>query len=198
MVAVLSIVLVLVVVLLVVVVVGFNRLRVADVAAQEALGGIDVALTRRADLVPNLVETVKAYAAHEKGLLEELTAARTRAVAATGAGSGSGADDGGDRDVAARADADAALSAALVRVAAVSESSPELRAVESFSRLQAELATTEDHLAAARQDYNAAAGALNQLTQTVPWMLATGVAGVRRREFYDAPAGHHEPPQVRF
>src|SRR6058998_1578921 len=102
-------IIVLVLVLLVgFVVVGFNKLRKSDIGAQEALGGIDVQLTRRADLIPNLVETVKGYAAHERAVFDEVTAARAGLAAAAK----------GD-DVPAKAAADAALQQALVRVNAV-------------------------------------------------------------------------------
>lgn len=169
------------------VVVGFNKLRSADVRAQEALGGIDVQLTRRADLVPNLVETVKGYAAHEKGVLEEVTRARTRVQTATGG-----------EDVAARAAAEADLTGALVRLDAVAEAYPDLRASENFGRLQAQLAATEDQVAFARQYYNDAVATLNTLVATIPWMFLTGVAGVGRRDFYDAPDTHEAPPAVSF
>src|SRR5690348_12690139 len=96
------------------VVVGFNKLRRTDIGAQEALGGIDVQLTRRADLIPNLVETVKGYAAHEKGVFEDVTAARAGVAAAAK----------GD-DVPAKAAADAELSQALVKVNAVAEAYPD-------------------------------------------------------------------------
>ena len=107
------------------VVVGFNKLRRTDIGAQEALGGIDVQLTRRADLIPNLVETVKGYAAHEKDVFEQVTAARAGVAAATR----------GD-DVPAKAAADAALQQALVRVNAVAENYPDLKANQNFLELQ--------------------------------------------------------------
>src|SRR3954447_13825831 len=99
------VILVVIVALVGFVVVGFNKLRTADVGAQEALGGIDVQLTRRADLIPNLVETVKGYAAHEKTVLENVTAARARVQQAASSS-----------DVPAKAEADAALQGALVNL----------------------------------------------------------------------------------
>lgn len=169
------------------VVVGFNKLRTADIKAQEALGGIDVQLTRRADLVPNLVETVKGYAAHEEGVLGEVTRARAGLAAAAGSD-----------DVAGRAAADAALEQALVRLDAVAEAYPDLKADRNFADLQAELARTEDQVAFSRQYYNDATATLNTLVSTIPWMFLTGVASVGRRDFYDAPATHEAPPQVSF
>lgn len=166
---------------------GFNRLRTADIGAQEALGGVDVQLTRRADLIPNLVETVKGYAEHEKGLLESVTAARTGLQQAA-AGS----------DVAARAAAEAAMQAAMVRVNAVAEAYPDLKANTNFLELQRQLSDTEGQLSFARQFYNDAVATLNKLTQTIPWMFFVGIAGVKPRPFYEAPAGQQEPPKVQF
>src|ERR671916_449646 len=165
------------------VIVGFNKLRTTDVEAQEALGGIDVQLTRRAELIPNLVETVKGYAAHEKGVFEEVTRARAGVVAAAA----------GD-DVPAKAAADAALQQALVRVNAVAEAYPDLKADANFRDLQGQLARTEDQIAFARQYYNDATAQLNQAVRTIPWMFFSGVAGVKEREFYDAPAEHTAAP----
>ncbi len=182
------IVLVIIVVLLLVFgVVGFNRLRTADVGAQEALGGIDVQLTRRADLIPNLVETVKGYAAHEKGVFEEVTRARAGVQAAAA----------GD-DVPAKAAADAQLQGALINLNAVAENYPDLKANQNFLDLQRQLADTENQISFARQYYNDAVATLNKLVRTIPWMFFTGVAGVHQRAFYDAPAGQEQAPTVQF
>ena len=178
---------VLVVGLIAFVVAGFNKLRTTDIGAQEALGGIDVQLTRRADLIPNLVETVKGYAAHEKGVFEEVTRARA-AVAAAAKGD----------DVPAKAAADAELSEALVRVNAVAEAYPDLKANQNFLELQSQLAETENQISFARQYYNDAVATLNKLTQTIPWMFLTGIANVHERDFYEAPDGHEAAPQVSF
>jgi len=178
---------VLVVLTLVLGVVGFNKLRTADVGAQEALGGIDVQLTRRADLIPNLVETVKGYAAHEKSVLENVTAARARVQQAAS----------GD-DVKARAEADAALQGALVNLNAVAENYPDLKANQNFLSLQQQLAETENQISFARQYYNDAVATLNKLVRTLPWLLFSGMAGVRARDFYDAPAGQEQAPTVQF
>jgi len=183
-----AIVLVVIVVLLVgVAVVGFNKLRRSDIEAQEALGGIDVQLTRRADLIPNLVSTVKGYATHEKAVFEEVTAARANATAAASGGS-----------VEAKAAAQAQLDSALVKVMAVAEAYPELKASTNFLQLQDQLADTENQLSFARQFYNDAVARLNKLVQTLPWMLLAGVASVATREFYRAPEGQAAPPTVSF
>jgi len=182
------IVLIVVVVLLVIFgVVGFNRLRTTDIGAQEALGGIDVQLTRRADLIPNLVETVKGYAAHEKGVFEEVTKARAGVQAAAA----------GD-DVPAKAAADAQLQGALINLNAVAENYPDLKANQNFLDLQTQLAETENQISFARQYYNDAVATLNKLVRTIPWMFFSGMAGVHQREFYDAPAGQEQAPTVQF
>ena len=166
---------------------GFNRLRAADIRAEEAIGGIDVQLTRRADLLPNLAETVRGYAAHESGVFEAITEARAGVQAAAG----------GD-DVEARAAADAALEQALMRVNAVAEAYPDLKASTNFLDLQRQLAETEGQLAFARQYYNDAVARLNELVRTIPWMFFAGVAGVGVRDFYQAPEGRAEPPTLEF
>lgn len=166
---------------------AFNKLRRVDIAAQEALGGIDVQLTRRADLIPNLVNTVKGYAQHEKGVFEAVTEAR--------AGVAKAAKDGSPADKAA---ADAKLSKAIIDVLAVAEAYPELQASANFQSLQTELAETENKLSFARQFYNDAVGTLNSLVKTIPWLFFTGIAGVSAREFYDAPEGQAAPPTVAF
>src|SRR5688572_28853840 len=124
------------------VIIGFNKLRTTDVGAEEALGGIDVQLTRRAELIPNLVETVKGYAAHESGVFEEITKARAGVAAAAASD-----------DVPAKAAADAELSQALVRLNAVAEAYPDLKANQNFLELQRQLAETENQLSFARQYY---------------------------------------------
>ena len=184
---VLIIIVVLVVLLGVMFVVGFNKLRKQDVAVSEALGGIDVQLTRRADLIPNLVNTVKGYAAHEKGVFEEVTAARAGVVKAAKGGT-----------VGEKAAADAALDKAVFNVMAVAEAYPDLKASANFTQLQAQLAETENQLAFARQYYNDAVSQLNTSVSTIPWMFFAGPAGVSKKEFYEAPEGQTAPPTVQF
>ncbi|KQX75682.1 LemA family protein [Aeromicrobium sp. Root472D3] len=166
---------------------AFNKLRRLDIAAQEALGGIDVQLTRRADLVPNLVNTVKGYAQHEKGVFEEVTRARAGVQAAAADGS-----------VAEKAAADAQLDRAIVDVLAVAEAYPDLKASTNFLELQTQLAETEDKISFARQYYNDAVASLNNVVRTIPWLLFTGIAGVQARDFYEAPDGQDTAPAVTF
>lgn len=181
------VIIVLVIALVLFGVVGFNKLRRADISAQEALGGIDVQLTRRADLIPNLVNTVKGYASHEKTVFEEVTAARAGATAATQSSS-----------VAEKSAADARLDRAIFNVLAVAENYPELKASANFLQLQEQLAETENQLSFARQFYNDAVATLNKLVATVPWMFFAGLASVSKRQFYKAPEGQATPPTVSF
>jgi LemA protein len=145
----------------------------------ESWSGVDVQLKRRHDLVPNLVETVKGYAAHERGVLEEVTSARAAAVAATDAGG--------------QAQAEASLTSALGGIRAVAEQYPELRASENFQRLQAELAQIEDEIQAARRIYNGNVRAYNTLIQIFPNSLLAG--GQQARQFFelDSPAERAVP-----
>lgn len=166
---------------------GFNRLRSTDIGAQEALGGIDVQLTRRADLIPNLVNTVKGYASHEAGVFEAVTAARARvSQAAKG------------NDVPEKAAADQQLSQSLVNVMAVAEAYPDLKASTQFLDLQHQLSETESQISFARQYYNDAVAKLNTMVSTIPWLFFVGIAGVSKREFYEAPEGAEKVPQVNF
>jgi LemA protein len=166
---------------------AFNKLRTLDVKAQEALGGIDVQLTRRADLIPNLVETVKGYASHEKGVFEEVTAARAAVTKAAAGGT-----------VEQKAESSAALDKSLVNVMAVAENYPDLKASTNFLDLQRQLTDTENQLSFARQYYNDAVSSLNTAVVTFPSMLFAGMAGVAKRTFYAAPEGQTAPPQVTF
>lgn len=183
----LIVVIIIVVVLGLLFVAGFNKLRTLNVAADEALGGIDVQLTRRADLIPNLVNTVQGYAAHEKGVFEAVTEARAGVQKAAKGGT-----------VEEKAAAEAALDKAIVNVLAVAEAYPELKASANFMELQKTLTDTENQLSFARQFYNDAAARLNTAVSTLPWMLFSGVAGVGKRDFYEAPAGQETPPAVQF
>jgi LemA protein len=181
------IVLVVIVALVLFGVVAFNKLRTLDVSSGEALSGIDVQLTRRADLIPNLVNTVKGYAQHEKGVFEEVTKARAGVQAATQGGS-----------VEDKAAAQARLDKAIIDVLAVAEAYPDLKATVNFQQLQTALTDTENQLAFARQYYNDAAAKQNTVVRTIPWLFFTGLAGVHARDFYNAPEGQEAPPTVSF
>jgi LemA protein len=170
-------VLILVVVLLVLILVGFvvgyNKIRSADVRVSEALAGIDVELTRRASLIPSLVHTVQTFAAHEKGVLDHVTDARAALTTATGGPS-----------VADRSAAERELDSALQPLLALGQNYPQLNSSNNFLNLQDNLADTENKLAFARQYYNDAVATLNRSLTTIPWMFVAPLAGVSEREYY--------------
>jgi LemA protein len=165
----------------------FNRLVRLRQMVNEAWSGIDVQLKRRSDLVPNLVEAVKGYAAHERTVLEEVTALRgaARTVPAD--------------DVAGRAKAEGALSAGLGKLLALAESYPDLKASGNFLELQKELTALEDDLQMARRYYNGAVRNLNVAVQAFPNSVIAGACGFTTRDFFElADAGERNAPQVQF
>lgn len=180
-----GIVIVLIIVLVIIVLLQFNKLRKLNVNVEEGYAQIEVQLSRRADLIPNLVETVKGYAAHEKSVLEAVTAARAHVQDAKGV-----------EDTAA---ADAQLTRAINNVMVVAENYPDLKASTNFLQLQEELTTTENKVAFARQYYNESVRALNTAIVTFPSMLFVGMAGVTKHEFYEVPdASQRNAPDVGF
>ncbi len=154
-------------------VVLFNRLVRTRQMANEAWSGIDVQLKRRSDLVPNLVETVKGYAAHERTVLEEVTQLRA-AARALPAG-----------DVAARAQAEGALSLGLGKLFALAENYPDLKANANFLELQRQLSSLEDDLQMARRYYNGAVRNLNTLVQSFPNNIVAHSFGFSERAFFE-------------
>ena len=150
---------------------------------------IDVQLKRRHDLIPNLVETVKGYAGHERATLEAVIAARSRAVELTG---------GQEAGVAQRAQVESALSATLGRLFALAESYPDLKANHNFSALQSELAGTEDKIAYARQFYNTAVQGLQDVVTSFPSSIVAAVTGVKAAPYFQATGAEQAPVQVRF
>ena len=159
---------------------GYNRLVRLRNEAEQGFSGIDVQLKRRADLIPNLVETVKAYAAHESGVFEAVAQARAQAM--------------GARGVAQAATADVVMTAALTGLFGVAEAYPQLRASENFQRLQAELSDTEDKIAAARRYYNTTVRRFNSLIQSVPTNIIARLGGFREREFFRIDADADRAP----
>jgi LemA protein len=159
-------------VLLVVFAVGqYNRLIRLNITVDEAFAQIEVQLKRRADLIPNLVETVKGYAAHEQSTFDAVVAARAKSTSASSVA-----------DVAA---ADGALTNALRGLLAVAEAYPDLKASANFLSLQEELSTTENKVSFSRQFYNDTVRALNTAVATVPTNFFAGFAKVDAREFYE-------------
>ena len=184
----LFIILIAVIVVVAVLFIGaYNRLVALRQNTNEAFADIDVQLKQRQDLVPNLVETVKGYAAHERGTLDEVTQAR---AAAASAGS-----------VEQKSQAEGVLTGALGRLMAVAESYPDLKANQNFLQLQGELADLENKIAAARRFFNNAVSEYNASIQRFPAVLIAGMAGFASRDFFDAGpdrAAMQTAPQVKF
>ena len=167
-------------------VVLFNRLVKSRQMAAEGWSGIDVQLKRRADLVPNLVSTVKGYAAHERQTLEQATELRAAATNIP------------RDDVAARAEAEGKLSAAIGKLIALAEAYPDLKASDNFLDLQKQLAAIEDEIQMARRYYNGAARNLNVLVQSFPSNLIAGTFGFHPRDFFEIDAADRAVPEVAF
>jgi LemA protein len=155
------------------IVVMFNRLVRARQMAREGWSGIDVQLKRRSDLVPNLVDSVKSYAAHERDVLTKVTALRAAARALPADA------------VAQRAAAETALTAALGRLVAVAEAYPDLKASGNFLKLQQQLSDLESEIQMARRYYNGAARNLNILIESFPSNLTAGMFGFTRMVFFE-------------
>jgi LemA protein len=167
--------------LLVLVAVGYNRLVRLRNEADTGWANIDVQLQRRTDLIPNLVETVRGYAAHERGVFEEVTNARAALQRAPGPEAAGAAND--------------VLTAAVGRLLAVAEAYPDLKASENFLRLQDDLTDTEDKISAARRYYNSTVMHYATAIQSIPWVLVARPLGFREREFFSA-AGDTGVPDV--
>ena len=175
---------VIVVLLLIVVVVMYNRLVRLRNRAQNSWAQVDVQLRRRYDLIPNLVESVKGYAAHEQGTFEEVTKARTAAQQAQG--------------IEEQAKAENVLTAALGRLFAVAEAYPQLRATENFQQLQAQLADVEQNIVVARQVYNDTVLTYDNALQTVPTNIVAGLFNFRARDYFETEGATREAPSVQF
>lgn len=162
----------------------FNRFVRSQQRTREAWAGVDVQLKRRANLIPNLVETVKGYAAHERGLFEEVTQTRSLLQQAGGASE--------------TASANHRLTQALVRLLAVAENYPELRASENFMNLQTELFDVEEKIAYARQFYNRNVAEFNARIKSAPGIIIAKLCGFQPFEFFAAEPEALEAERVRF
>ena len=166
----------------------YNRLVALRQQCNQAFADIDVQLRQRRDLVPNLVETVKGYATHEKETFDQVIAARNAAASATG--------------VADKAQAESLLGASLGKLFALAEAYPDLKANTNFLKLQDELANIEDKLAAARRFYNSATADYNAAIEQFPAVLFAGGFGFQRRDFFDlgeeVRSALNEPVAVKF
>ena len=177
----------LLVVLVLVAVLGigaYNSLVQSRVRCETAWSDIDVQLKRRHDLIPNLVETVKGYAAHEKSTFEDIAKFRSMAMQAT--------------TPADKAVAENQLSGALKSLFAVAENYPQLQANQEFMQLQNSLSQTENSIQNARSDYNATVRDLNTRVQSFPGNLLAGAFGFQQRQFFEVAAADREPVAVKF
>ena len=166
---------------------AYNRFVTLTNRSEEAWSDIDVQMKRRYDLIPNLVETVKGYAAHESGTLQKVTEARTAAM--------------GAKTVDEHAAAENMLSGALKSVFALSESYPDLKANVNFIELQRELSDTENKIQAARRFYNGVVQDLQNALEQFPTNILAGMFGFKTRDFFsltDSEAAAREPVQVKF
>ncbi len=164
---------------------SYNRLISLRLRAKEALSDIEVQLKRRFDLIPNLVEAVKGYMKHERGVLENVT--RARAAVAHGSG-----------NPLERAESENMLSNTLKTLFAVAENYPDLKASANFLDLQRELSDTENKIQAARRFYNTTVMDLNNAVQTFPTNLMAKPFGFKEEAFFDAPEAEEAPVQVKF
>jgi LemA protein len=162
----------------------FNRFATLGNRIDNSLSQIDVQLKRRADLIPNLIETVKGYAKHEKGIIKEVTDARTAMISA---GNLEGKVKANDR-----------LQTALKSIFALAENYPNLKANENFLQLQTELATTEDKIAYSRQYYNDSILAYNNLCKTFPGTFFAGIYGKKEREYLQITEAEKKNVEVKF
>lgn len=178
------VILVIVVVLIVAIIALYNNLVKLRNMVDNAWAQIDVQLQRRLDLIPNLVETVKGYATHERGTLDEVTQARSAVMSA--------------RTSEGKMEADGILTGALKSLFAVAEAYPDLKANVNFQQLQAELSNTEDKISYMRQSYNDTVMKYNTAIQTFPAVLIAGMMGFSQRESFDAAAGSDAAPRVQF
>ena len=162
----------------------YNSLVTAKARVEESWSQIDVQLKRRANLIPNLVNTVKGYMAHEQKIFEDLTKARQAIQSASGAREAS--------------EADQMLKGVLGRLFAIAEDNPELKASENFRELQEELSDTEDKVAYARQFYNTNVMEYNIKIKSFPNVLLVGMFGFKPEEFFEAEETERESPKVEF
>lgn len=180
-----TVVLIVLAVLVAWLVLTYNRLVVLGQRLKEAWSDIEVQLKRRYDLIPNLVETVKGYAAHEAGVFDRVTQARAAAM--------------GAKTMKEHAQAENALSETLKSLFAVAENYPQLRAVESFTKLQTELTDTEDKIQAARRFYNANVRDMNIAIKVFPTNLLAQMFGYKASEFFETVSeAEKQPVSVKF
>lgn len=165
----------------------YNRLQMLDETVNSQWAQVENQLQRRSDLIPNLVSTVKGYAAHEKSIFIGIADARAQLAGAVKKG-----------DVKAVNKATGDFNGALSRLLAISENYPQLKADQNFMALQDELTGTENRLAVARRDYNESVKTINALIRTFPTNIIANMAGVKSREYFQVEEGKKEVPNVKF
>ena len=172
---------------------SYNGLVGKEERVRSAWSNVEAQYQRRADLIPNLVNTVKGYAAHESQTLQEVTEARTRATSIN-----LSADDLTPERLAEYQQAQAGVRSALGRLIAVAENYPDLKANRNFLELQAQLEGTENRISVARQDFNRAAETYNRAVRRFPANLVAGLFGFERKPYFEASEGSERVPQVQF
>lgn len=165
----------------------YNNLQRLDETVSSNWAQVENQLQRRSDLIPNLVNTVKGYATHEKTIFTDIAEARAKLSGAVKA-----------KDVKGVTQANTEFNGALSRLLAISENYPDLKANQNFIALQDEIAGTENRLAVARKDYNESVKTLNALVRTFPTVIIANMSGIKSREYFQVEEGKKEAPQVNF
>ncbi len=178
------IILAIVVLIVLIAIFYFNRFVVLSNRIDNSLSQIDVQLKRRADLIPNLIETVKGYAKHEKSIMEDVSKARKAMMEA--------------KDLVGKVKANDVLSGALGKLFAVAENYPDLKASTNFIELQRELSSTEDRVAYARQNYNDSILSYNNIIQKFPGAMFAGMYGRKSKEYLQIAPAERKAPKVSF
>lgn len=166
---------------------AYNNLQLMDENVNSQWAQVDNQLKRRNDLIPNLVSTVKGYAAHEKDVFTQIADARSKLGGAMN-----------NKDMKGIQQGNSELSGALSRLLLVVERYPDLKADKQFLNLQDELAGTENRLAVARKDYNESVKALNAKIRTFPTSIIAGMIGIKAREYFNTPEAEKKAPEVKF
>ena len=166
---------------------AYNQLQQLDETVNSSWAQVENQLQRRSDLIPNLVNTVKGYASHEKGIFTEIAEARAKLSGAVK-----------NKDVKGVSKANGEFNGALSRLLAIAENYPNLKANENFIALQDEITGTENRLAVARMDYNDSVKIINATIRTFPKSIIAGVSGIKAREYFQVDESKKEAPQVNF
>ncbi len=165
----------------------YNKLQILDETVNSNWAQVENQLKRRNDLIPNLVNTVKGYATHEKGVFSEVAQARAKLAGAVSS-----------KDVKNVREANNEFNSALSRLLAIAENYPQLKANQNFIGLQDELAGTENRLAVARMDYNNSVKTINAMIRTFPTNIVANIAGIKSREYFEINEAEKAAPQVKF